>query len=216
LSGPIKAPVWKEEDRYPNSEARAAACGVFGYLDELTPEAIGAGTDQFEKIPFLRFDDDALYLFKEWRSDLEHKLRSDEIVPALESHLAKYRKLVPSLALINHLADRGTGQITETALLRALSFSEYLETHARRAYGAGSEVETSAAKAILKHIRKGDLQDGFTGRDVHVRGWAGLSDRAHVQAGLDLLCDLDWLFAGKRETGGRPSIAFRINPRAFQ
>jgi hypothetical protein len=27
--------------------------------------------------------------------------------------------------------------------------------------------ETAAAKAILKHIRSGDLQDGFTARDIH-------------------------------------------------
>ena len=69
--------------------------------------------------------------------------------PALESHLSKYRKLVPALALIGHLADKGVGPIDDTAVLRAVSFSEYLETHARRAYAAGAEAETSAAKAIL-------------------------------------------------------------------
>jgi len=35
-----------------------------------------------------------------------------------------------------------------------------------------------------------------------------------VQAGLDLLCDLDWLLVLKRETGGRPTFVYRINPRA--
>jgi putative DNA primase/helicase len=53
------------------------------------------------------------------------------------------------------------GVITETAILRALAFTEYLETHAERAYGAGSEVGTSAAKAILKRIRNGDLAVSF-------------------------------------------------------
>jgi hypothetical protein len=70
------------------------------------------------------------------------------------------------LALINHLADGGVGLITSEAVLRAIAFSQYLETHAFRAYAAGSEAETSAAGAILTHIRKGDLKDGFTARDV--------------------------------------------------
>jgi Protein of unknown function (DUF3987) len=208
---------WREADRYPDSESRAAAWRVFQYLDEMTLDETGAQTDEFEKIPFLRFDDDALDIFREWRGDLERKLRSGDLAPSLESHLAKYRKLVPALALINQIADGGAGPIGEAALLRALALSQYLETHARRAYGAGSEIETSAAKAILKHIRKGDLRDAFTGRDVHRPRWSDLSDRGHVQAGLDLLCDFDWLKSEPRPaaaSGGRPSVAYRINPRA--
>jgi hypothetical protein len=40
-----------------------------------------------------------------------------------------------------------------------------------------------------------------------------------VQAGLDLLCDLDWLRAESciaGATGGRPSIAYWINPRGLR
>ena len=156
--------------------------------------------------------------FDEWRQELETRLRSGDLSLALESHFAKYRKLVPTLALINHLADGGSGAITENAILRALALSEYLETHAMRAYGAGSEIETSAAKAILSRIRKGDLRDGFTGRDVHRPQWANLSDRSHVQAGLDLLVDLDWISAERRDagaSGGRPSITYRVHPRGL-
>jgi len=102
--------------------------------------------------------------------------------------------------------------------MRALGLATYLETHAKRAYGAGPEAETAAAKAILTHIRKGNLADGFTAREVHQRGWSNLSDRGQVQAGLDLLCDLDWIVAV--ETGnqarGRPTTHHRINPRAVR
>ncbi|HEY8032038.1 MAG TPA: YfjI family protein [Methylocella sp.] len=216
LGWPDQNPHWANTDRYPASEPREAAWRVFQRLDELTPDSIGAAADEFGAVPYLRFDAGAQAVFNEWREKLEKRLRSDDLTPALESHLAKYRKLVPSLALINHLADGGAKAITGTAMLRALAFAEYLETRAKRAYGAGAEAETSAAKAILKHIRKGDLSDGFTGRDVHRPRWSNLSDRDHVQAGLDLLCDLDWLFAEKRETGGRPTFVYRINPRGSQ
>jgi hypothetical protein len=141
-----------------------------------------------------------------------------DLDPALESHFAKYRKLVPSLALISHLADGGVGPVSQAAMLRALSLTEYLETHARRAYGVGLEAEVAAAKAILSHIRKGDIEDDFFARDIHRRGWSKLADRGQVQAGLDLLCDLDWLRAEDKRsaTGGRPTTRYRINPRARQ
>jgi putative DNA primase/helicase len=167
-------------------------------------------------LPFLRFDDDAHGLFQDWRRGLEIRLRDGELSPALESHLAKYRGLVPSLALINHLADGGTGPVAHLSTARALAFAEYLETHARRAYGAGSEAETAAAKAILSRIRKGNLSDGFTARDVHQRGWVHLTEREQVQAGLDLLADLDWLAPLKIQTSGRPRTIYNINPRALR
>jgi hypothetical protein len=210
---------WTEIDRYPDSEARAAAWQAFERLDKLQPEMVGAEVDQFEPVPFLRFNDEAQSLFSSWHRAHEIKLRGGELTRALESHFAKYRKLVPSLALINHLADGGSGATSETAMLRALAFADYLETHARRAYGAGSEIETSPAKAILKHIRKGDLQDGFTAREIQRRGWSNLSERDHVQAGLELLCDLDWLRAERciaGATGGRPSFTYRFNPRGLR
>ena len=216
LVWPDQSPEWKEADRYPNSVARETAWRVFERLDALTAEAAGAQTDQFETIPFLRFEGGALGIFREWRGNLERQLRSDDLSPALESHLAKYRTLVPAVALINHLADGGVGEISEASVLRSLAFAEYLETHARRAYASGSEVATVAAKTILGKIRKRDLQDGFTARDVYQQGWSNLSDKSQVQAGLDLLADFDWLAPIRRETGGRPSVVYSVNPRGVK
>ena len=60
------------------------------------------------------------------------------------------------------------------------------------------------AKAILARIRRMEIADGFTLRDIHQKGWANLSDRDQVKAGLELLTDLDWL-AAKTGTDWRPS-----------
>jgi hypothetical protein len=125
---------------------------------------------------------------------------------------------VPSLALINHLADGGAGPVSHRALLKALAAAHYFESHARRVYGSASESELAAAKAILKHIRNHDLKDGFTARDVHQRGWAHLSECEQVAAGLRLLGDLDYVVpfvpsAGVQ--GGRPKVTYRINPRSL-
>ena len=77
---------------------------------------------------------------KDWRRALEGRLRSDEMHPAMESHLAKYRKLVPSLALIYHLASGGTGAVGVTAVLAALSWTEFLESHAQRIFQIADRV----------------------------------------------------------------------------
>src|SRR5262249_25432861 len=140
--------------------------------------------------------------------------------PALEGHLAKYRTLVPALALINHIADGDqSGAVSQNALLRALALANYLEGHARRVYGSASEAELAAGKAILKHIRRGDLQDGFTARDIQRAEWAHLTEREPIALGLQLLVDLGYLHANTSAVGpqgGRPKVTYVINPRAVQ
>jgi len=90
------APVdWKNVDEYPNSAAREAAWDIFeriAKLDTSRALAIGAKIGRFDKVPCLRFDEAAHDDFLGWRSDLERRLRRMEMSPALEGHLAKYRK----------------------------------------------------------------------------------------------------------------------------
>jgi hypothetical protein len=210
---------WKDVDEYPNREAREKAWEVYQRLSKIDESAalkLGAEKGPYDKVPALRFEQDAQGDFLDWRTDLERQVRSGELSPAFEGHLAKYRKLVPTLALMNHLADRGEGLVSQRALLKALAMAHYLESHARRVYGSGSESELAAAKAILRHIKTGDLKDGFTARDVHQHGWAHLTEREQVGVGLGLLADLDYLAesvtAGGPQ-GGRPKVTFRINPR---
>ena len=204
---------WKNVDRTPDREAKNQAYEVFTYLDRLTPDNIQAGQDtdmdgQPEGIPYLRFEPAALELFTEWRADLERKLRSDDMPPALESHFSKYRKLIPSLALIFHLVDGGTGPVTETATLRSLAWSQYLESHAYRAYGSITSPEISTAKAILKKIQKGNLSTPFTSKDVWRPGWSKLTDRDQVNKGLKTLEDYGWIEPEEIPTGGRPKTVY--------
>jgi putative DNA primase/helicase len=207
--------TWANVDRYPDTEAKNRAFQVFDELDRLDPLAIGADQDtdfegQPDGIPYLRFEPAALELFTEWRTALESKLRSD-LHPALESHYAKYRKLIPSLALIIHLADGGTGPVSEDATLRALAWGEYLETHAERAYSSVSKAEVSTAKAILRRIKKGDLKPPFTSHAVWRPGWSKLSDRDQVMNGLRMLEDYNHIYMEKVETGGRAKTLYHMN-----
>lgn len=208
---------WREVDRYPDGVAKQAAFEVFRRLDQLDPYAIGAVQDAFDPVPYLKFDREAQEIFSAWHRHLEISVLrgGDELSPALKGHFSKYRKLVPALALINHLADGvGYGEIGRAAIVRAVSFSRYLETHARRIYAAGVQNETAAAKAILTRIKRGDLADGFTARDVRRHSWANVASVDQVKAGLDLLIDFGWLADKqvKRLDGGRPTVTYFINP----
>jgi hypothetical protein len=189
-------------------------------MSELTETNLCVGTEgarkgPYDKTPFFRFDQAALGEFVSWREDLEQRIRGHRLSPAVEGHLAKYRKLVPALALINHMVDGCQGQVGLAALRKAIAFSRYLEGHARRIYGAANAIEILAGKAILEHLRAGELEDGFTARDVHQHHWSNLTEHAWVQAGLELLADLNYVAAQRppiSQSGGRPKITYTINP----
>ncbi len=197
------------------SAAREQAWNTFVSSVSFDPMRFGASRDGEDGLPFHRFDDAALGIFRDWRADLESRLRGGELSPSLESHLAKYRKSIPALALINHVADGGGGPVGEAAVLRALAFADYLESHARRAYAAAGQNETAAAKAILSRIRRGHLTDGFMVRDIRRKEWSNLSDNAAIKAGLDLLAEFDWLAPHTVQAVGRPRTTYAINPKAF-
>lgn len=213
--------AWRNVDRFPDGEAKRTAYQVYDELDKLDLLKIGAQQDTDHNgepsgIPFLRFLQEAGLLFLEWRTDLEKRLRSGELHPAMESHLSKYRKLVPGLALTLHLADGGTGSVSMQATLQALAWAEYLESHANRIYSSVSNPEVSAAKAIIERIRKGDLPESFASWQVTRKGWAMLGDRAIVADALQLLVELDWLTTHTEQTGGRPSTVYEVNPKVLK
>lgn len=207
---------WRDVDRFPDTEAKAAAYAVFERLDTFDPIQAGAIADD-GAIPYLRFDDAAQELFSEWREPFEQRIRSGNDHAAFESHLAKYRKLVPALALLIHLADNpAAGAIGETALLKAWAWADYLEAHARRAYASVTQAEAESARALLNRIRKGEVPDPFTPRDVYLKHWAYLGTPEATHEAVRLLCDLDYLREDRIETGGRPKLEYQINPKARQ
>jgi hypothetical protein len=160
-------------------------------------------------LPYLRYNIDAYDAFVVWRTKLEERVRSDDETPAMQSHLAKYRKLVPALSLICHLADGGTGPVTLTALRRALAWTDYLETHAKRAYGSATTVGGTGARLILAKLEDGSLPPrNFTARDIQRHDWSRLTDIDTIQAGLSLLVTFEYLIERQVKTSGRPSTLY--------
>ena len=206
---------WINVDRWPDTDAKKAAFETFQRLDALLPSL---DAESGQAVPTVyRFSPEAQEVFDEWRHELEASLRSGEHHPAMESHLAKYRKLVPALALVCALADSET-EVSTNSLTRALAWSEYLQTHAQRAYAAGARPATDGAKALLAKIVDKKVVDGFKSSDVYLKGWSSLGSPEEAHAAAFLLCDLNILRRIEKqpgEKGGRPSTCYQINPKTF-
>lgn len=207
--------AWANVDRWPDSAARNAAFDVFARLDRLSPDELGADTEG--AIPGLRFDPEAQDLADEWRASLESRLRDPETdeSDAFISHMAKFRSLGPSLALLYHLADGNPGPVTPEAVAAALAWCDYLEAHARRVYAAVRNPEVKAARELERRLRRGDLSHPFTTRDVYGNHWSGL-DRESVERALEYLESLNRARPEEQESGGRPRVVWHVHPAVLE
>jgi len=210
---PDISPNWRNVDRWPDTAAKNRAYDVICALDRLQSPAVGAHSDDDDTIPFLRFDSEAQDRFDEWRGELEHRLRSGEEHPAIVAHLAKYPSLIPSLALLCHLAEGHTGPVGIDSLVPAIAWGRYLESHARRIFSAAVAPDTVEAIALAKKIISGELPDEFALRDIYRNRWIRLGTRAAAARAVEVLCDLDWLAEVEEPTPGRPRTRYMVNPR---
>jgi hypothetical protein len=203
-------------DRWPDVEAKNRAYEVFRRLDALNPEDFGASGEDEEGIPAVRFTGDAQEIFDQWRDELEVRLRSTELPPALESHLAKYRSLMPSLALIFQLIEfvDGSGDggaVGLRAALQAAAWCKYLETHARRLYSSAENPAIEGARVLLERIRKGEVSDDDSTRSVYRKHWTKLSTPEEVNGACSVLEEFGWLRVETAKTSGRSTTRLRLH-----
>ena len=98
-----------------------------------------------------------------------------------------------------------------------------LESHARRIYGMVLHSATFKASALAKKLERLNQSDswrvdGFSAREVHRKGWKGLTELNAVNDTLELLVDYGWLNEQEIEStvkGGRPSKRYLINPKVY-
>ncbi len=118
-------------DQWPDTPAKTTAWAVFDRLSILQPAS--------ETDPVVwRFTPEAQEVFVEWLIPFETEIRGEALLPAMVSHLAKYRKLIPALALVFAQIDTpDSGNLIGVAeLIRALAWGDYLRSHANRLYAA--------------------------------------------------------------------------------
>lgn len=216
LVWPDTAPDWSYVDRAPDAASEQQAARVFRKLVGLDPE----------NPTRLRFATDAQELFIEWLAELEGKIRGGELHPALISHLSKYRKLMPALAVLFHLAEAAArgGNADAVSLhhaQQAAAWCEYLESHARRVYSCIVTPQLRAARELadkIKHKKLG-TEGFFSCRDVYLKGWSGLDSPEAVKQAAEVLQDAGWVRDLSTESGpfgGRPSNRYEVNPGVWE
>ena len=204
---------WENIDREAHISVKNKVQKIVQSLVNISSETITAEVDS-RKRPYLRFDPEAQELFNEWRRKLEYRLREGKEHPALESHLAKYRSLIPNLALIFHLSELSNhkiGRVGICSLQRAIALGEYLESHARRIYSLGEENDLKAAKVLLGKLKMKENQNAFSARDIYRKNWKGLNSQDVVQRAINQLVEKQILLIQTKENSQQ--ILYSINPK---
>jgi putative DNA primase/helicase len=217
-------------DRYPEAEAKNSAYTVFQDLERLDPASLGCEVDEDTGIPFLRFASNAQDFFDEWRAKLENRLRSATLSSVLAIHLAKYRSLMPSLALMFHLITScprprpdkpdEPGQwarldpVSREAAMMAAAWCELLEAHACRIYQAATDGDIDAAVTLDERLKK-SLPNPFSCWQVAQKGWSGLATVEDVRRAVGILASRNRVRVVEvppTDRGGRPGEQVWIHP----
>ena len=218
---PDNSGPWVNVDEWPDREAKERAYAIFERLDQLDLKQIGAEFDDFSGQPYLRFEADAQEFFDEWRGYLENtKLRSPDADPQFVSHLAKYRSLMPKLALLFHLIEvvdgSAEGPVSLESAQLAAAWCDHLESHARRIYDNFDDPTATAARKLTERIKRGEVASPFAVHEIVQRGWSALDETKTVWLAIERLESLGWVYREVipgGETKGRPRTKVHINPR---
>jgi len=211
--------VWPESehfefvDRRPNELAKQTAKQLFERADRLNPDSTGQPPDFQGTPPFVRFSKSAQPIFNDWYTTFMTERRQIETEryerASVCAHFGKYPGLVGKLALIIHIADDpNSREVSDTSLLKALAWIDYLTPHARRVYHAVDNPETGVAGLLLAKLKRGELPAAFKAYEISRKGWHGLKDREAVKKACCLLMEHSWLIEidpGGPQSMGRPT-----------
>lgn len=201
-------------DRAPHQAAISRYHQAVIGLHKLSEQSLPRARRLHNGSQLLHFTPTAQQAFNGWHVQNEQMLASGGLDPARQSHFAKYRSLIPALALLFHLLDGHTGGVCEDCLGRAVSFAKYLKKHADRIYASVSGHDHAAVRMLADRLLRGQLKDGFTCRTLTLKGWAGLATKEQAQAAIDALVEYDWLIETEIRSGGRPTVKYALNPNA--
>lgn len=205
---------FKLVDRVPNQQAIAKYNQAVLNLPKLEQQSLQGAKRLPNDSQLLHFSPKAQQAFNTWFVQNEMLLASGGLDPARQSHFAKYRSLIPALALLFHLLDGHPGPVCEDCLDRAVAFAYYLKKHADRIYSSVSGHDHAAVRMLAERLLNGQLPDGFTCRTLTLKGWAGLATKEQAQAAIDALVEYDWLIESEIRSGGRPTVKYALNPNA--
>lgn len=111
---------------------------------------------------------------------------------------------------------RVKGPVSLFSAKRAAAWCDFLEAHAKRIYGLVANPLDKAVSTLADKIKKGEIEDGFTSRELRRKQWRFLTDPDLAKTACDELVDARWLHAGETEPDWQQkrTIRYFINPKA--
>lgn len=211
---------WKLVDEKPDIAARDKVYELAEKIASADFASISALFDEYKKIYYFHFSPEAQEVFYQWLTELEkEKIRDGESDNIIIEHLAKYRSLMPSLALVFHIIDAIDGKddttVSTESAIKAAAWCDYLESHMRRVYSLVQNVSLKAAEILAQKIKSGKLDASFTVRDIYRKQWANLTDIEVVKSACDELVDAGWLREVITPAGfqQKEKVEYLINPK---
>lgn len=206
---------WKDIDKAPDIEAREKVFELFSFID--------ATKINLEKGSLtVRFSLPAQELYRQWRENLENRIRSNNLsCSAFESHLSKYRSLMPSLALLFWLMEdlkniRAEGTVSFNAVSLAIKWCDFLEKHAAKVYRIGHSANLLAVRSLSENIKNGMLTHKSSVRSIYRKHWRHLSSPQLVDQALESLEEMNWLKVVCARVQGGSSKRIMLHPRFQQ
>ncbi len=175
----------------------------------------GANGDIFQIVKFSR---EAQAIVDEWQTDTEDEAESLQIEDeAFSAYLYKLPKSCYAIALIFHCLEHINDaafpdEMTIETTLKAIAYTEVLTTHARRVFALGENQIFALAQILIGKIKKGELEQGFTIREVMRKHWSGLGTKDTAQDVIGLLIDYGYLLELPTSGEGRPTVKYAFHP----
>jgi hypothetical protein len=200
--------VDREPDRVAIAQMNAAMLALRG----VSSGSLKSAVTNRRGAQLLHFSPESQEVFDTWFLANEQLVRGDSLGSDLQTHFAKYRSLIPGLALLFHLLEGHQGPVCCGCLSNAIAYASYLKSHAYRLYGAVNGQDNAAVRALGGRLVKGDLVSGFTCRTVYRKGWSELGDEARVTSAVEQLVELGWLRERVVVTEGRKKVEYDVSP----
>jgi putative DNA primase/helicase len=181
----------------------------FAYRNAIPPDL---SWDEKKNLPFVRLTPSAGELYRQWRQHLESELQNLNAPPALQAHHARFRSLMPSLALLLRILDRGVGDVDQPDFELALRWECVLLAHAQKVYDPAAH--DSAPHILLDRLRDHRLHwESFAWEDLRRCHWAGLTRPGDLTRAMMTLLGTGHIRVSRTSASGRP-LRYQLNPLA--
>lgn len=209
---------YKHVDKVPDSKHAQGIIDIFEKFNEvekLDGFSLIQGRRE-NKVNALKFDDEAQKIYDEYHTKLMNRIRNkNDLSNSMISHLSKFRKLVPVLAMIINMVDFGLEAVKKSSLEKALMWAEYCESHANKMYSMQNNTNDLVIEDIANILLSKEIDSGFTARQLYKKH-KKLPQGKQTNNALKMLCDMKWIVQNEEKTGGNTLVKFNINPRIYK